>query len=228
MQALRAREFTYAQIAAKLGISKSYARDLLYDPDGSKSKRRKDRYRGTCRVCGASTTGSNGRQKAPTLCMKCAPAAIHLIWSTSKIIAAIHEWHYIYGRTPIATDWNRKVEGSPGQYVKGSRKSKRRWPPINTVQKQFGSWANAIEAAGFPRPIVGHYRDESQRGAILTKWSDERIIEWIREHAVGGKPPSTTIKAGKPIRPAIRAFGSWNNAVVAAGFKPNRIVRSTR
>lgn len=226
VRALRKKGFIYDQIAEKLGISKGYVNELIYDPDGSKSKARKDSYRGTCRTCGARTTGSNGKN-APIYCNKHASRAYFLVWSDSKIIAAIREWHFLHGRTPVSTDWNRRVEGSPGQYVGGPRlkwTGKRRWPPLRAVQRSFGSWSNAIEAAGFPRPKIGHYRDESQRG-IVTKWPAEAVLEWIRSNAKNGKPPAS--KGSAPVHAAVREFGSWNNAVIAAGYRPNRIVRST-
>jgi hypothetical protein len=125
----------------------------------------------------------------------------------------------------VAPDWLRKVEGSPGQYVGGSRSKwagKRRWPTVNAVQLRFGSWANAIEAAGFPRPKIGHYRDESKRGEILTKWTPEAIIEWMKNNADEDRPPSSLVP-GAPIGAAVRKFGSWRNAQAAAGFEPNAV-----
>jgi transposase len=230
VQKLRSRGYTRAQIAAKLGISKSYVNDLLYDPTGEKCKARKDSYRGNCLECGRPTDGSNGAARAPAYCKKHANTAYFLYWTKSRIVAAIKEWAFIYGVPPVAPDWNRQVEGSPGQYVTGPRKghSVRRWPSIAAVQDRFGSWANAIEAAGFPRPRRGHYRDESKRSEILTKYTADVIVEWIREHADGELPP---IMHGAPVRSAIREFGSWANAVRTAGFEPRRsgqIARSTR
>ena len=181
--ALRKQEYTYKQIAKMLAISQSYVRDLIWDPTGEKDRARKESYRGTCRACGAPTSGSNGRDKAPQYCHLHSNAAYFLYWTNSRIVAAIQEWNFVYGRPPVATDWNKQVEGGPGQYIKGPRRnlSRRRWPSVDAVQRRFGSWANGIVAAGFPRPLVGHYRDESKRGQILTRWTKERIIEWIKE-----------------------------------------------
>lgn len=213
-----------------LGISRSYVRDLIYDPDGAKSHARKESYRGTCERCGASTNGSDGPGKAPKLCAVCAPRVRCLVWSASKIIAAIHEWDCLYGRPPVSTDWNKAVEGSRGGHVKKPRRDwtgYRRWPTLMAVQREFGSWADAIEIAGFPRPQIGHFQDESRRSEAMTKWTEEKILEWIKAHANGGKAPSSATK-GAPANAAFRKFGSWNDAVVAAGYPPNRIVRSTR
>lgn len=212
----------------------AYVSDLLYDPTGEKMRARKKSYAGVCKTCGAPTDGSNGKSNAPEYCKKHSNRAHFMIWTESKIIAAIHEWHNIYGRPPIATDWNKQVEGSPGQYCRGPRTTwagKRRWPPLGTVQARFGSWANAIEAAGFPRPMVGHYRDESKRGEILTKkWTREAIIQWMKDNADGDMPPPVSTP-GAPYNSVLRKFGSWGKAQRAAGFEPNksgrRLVRST-
>lgn len=69
---LRGAGLTYKQIAERLGKSYSTVNDLIYDPDGSKVKARKDGYRGVCVDCGGRTDGSNGRDKAPTRCLSCA------------------------------------------------------------------------------------------------------------------------------------------------------------
>lgn len=227
---LREQKYTHEQIASMLGLSQSYVYDLIHDPTGEKTRRRKDSYRGTCKTCGASTDGSNGPNQAPEYCKKHAGRAHFMYWTESRIIAAIQEWDFIYNRPPIATDWNGQVEGSPGQYVKGSRRnlSRRRWPSTNAVQRLFGSWANGIEAAGFLRPKMGYYRDESKRGAIRTKWTKDSIVEWIEGNANGDYPP-TSHSPGAPANAARREFGGWSNALAVAGYKPRRrIARSTR
>lgn len=68
---LRKQGLTYKETAARMGISLSYVRDLLYDPDGSKSAARKASYSGVCQRCGGPTDGSNGRALAPKLCWDC-------------------------------------------------------------------------------------------------------------------------------------------------------------
>lgn len=70
--ALRAGGCSLAEVAESMGISTSYASELLNDPTGSKSRARKQRYRGTCETCGGRTTGGNGPGKAPATCAECA------------------------------------------------------------------------------------------------------------------------------------------------------------
>lgn len=73
--ALRAQGLTHQQIADRMGISRTYAQELCSDPEGEKVRARKASYRGTCEGCGGPTDGSNGRAKAPKLCLKCSDAA---------------------------------------------------------------------------------------------------------------------------------------------------------
>jgi len=61
-------------------------------------------------------------------------------WEKAEIIDAIQRWRREYGEPPTSTEWARHIEG---------------YPTTSTVKARFGSWANAIEAAGFPRPTRG-------------------------------------------------------------------------
>lgn len=61
-------------------------------------------------------------------------------WDKADITAAIQRWHGEYGHPPTSTEWMRRVDG---------------YPTTTTVAARFGSWANAIEQAGFPRPTRG-------------------------------------------------------------------------
>lgn len=59
------------EIGTLIGLRRSTISDLIRDPDGSRGRARKDSYRGTCRECGARTSGSNGPDNAPALCWRC-------------------------------------------------------------------------------------------------------------------------------------------------------------
>jgi DNA-binding CsgD family transcriptional regulator len=73
-QGLRAEGMTAREIAAEMGVARSTAGMWLTDPDGAKHQALRLRYRGTCRVCGRPTDGSNGASQAPTLCKPCSRA----------------------------------------------------------------------------------------------------------------------------------------------------------
>lgn len=116
------------------------------------SRRMKERYRRPCPQCGRLMTGGDGNgPNAPQRCIGCQARMLHeeRKWTPETITAAIQLWVQEHGRPPSANDW-RAANG-------------RGTPPTATVQREFGgSWAAAIEAAGFPRPRSGHY-DRSRR-----------------------------------------------------------------
>jgi hypothetical protein len=58
-------------------------------------------------------------------------------WTLDTIVAAIHRHAEQHGRPPSWLDW---------------RKAGPDHPSANTVSEHVG-WANAIEAAGYPRPV---------------------------------------------------------------------------
>lgn len=69
---LRDEGFSIRGIGDVLGCSRSYASELLNDPDGSKARARKDRYAGICVDCGGPTSGCEGRgPNAPQRCWAC-------------------------------------------------------------------------------------------------------------------------------------------------------------
>ena len=79
-------------------------------------------------------------------------------WSEEEIIAKIQEWHGLYGETPSASDWNPSdcnrsariaLARSQRWLLRGQRFISGEFPWPRTVQVAFGSWNNAIRAAGF-------------------------------------------------------------------------------
>lgn len=152
-QALRAEGKLQREVAAILGVSRSYAAELTSDPFGLKSRERKDSYSGVCEKCGAPTTGSDGPKAAPTLCAACSQArqSAERVWTREAVIDAIQRFAAANGRPPTATEWIRAdhVNGYPPRtsvYIAGKHSC-----------AHFPLWADAIEAAGFPRPTIGHY-----------------------------------------------------------------------
>jgi hypothetical protein len=154
------------EIAGALGISRSYAQELLADPDGSRAKARKHRYSGTCQDCGAPTCGGDGRAKAPK---RCAPCQIEYqrsdqyraeitFWTRARLIAAIQDWAAIHGEPPAMPDWSPWTARRMGDEARAQQweRARPRWPWFTSVIHQFGTWNTAIAAAGFtPRVPTG-------------------------------------------------------------------------
>jgi hypothetical protein len=122
-----------------------------------------------------------------------------MAYTDEQITAAIQRHYAETGQLPTHNAWS-----------KGDRPSYA--PTSYTVARKFGSWPAGIEAAGLtPR----------------TDWTRETIIaairRWTEEH---GSPP--LIRDWQPngpdyapsANPVIRLFGSWNEAIQAAGLNP--------
>jgi len=90
----------------------SYASALVSDPSGEGDRERKKRYGGTCEKCGGPTDGSNGRAKAPKVCMACiTPAfrrdrvrAAYPVWNEATCLESIVRWVERNQRIPRVTD----------------------------------------------------------------------------------------------------------------------------
>jgi hypothetical protein len=122
-------------------------------------------------------------------------------WSRERIVDAMRMFDEEHGYPPRAGDW------------KGALPT---YPDPGTVSRHFGSWAQALQAAGF----------EVRR----IDWSDERLLDairtWTREH---GAPPNTTRwakrdSAGRwPSAATVQLrFGTWEAALRAAGVRVER------
>src|SRR5580692_5814910 len=82
----------------------------------------------------------------------------------------------------------------------------------------FGSWQNAIQAAGLP----------SKLGKCGEKWPPSRILKLIRSLARSNNPLSVKqleYRYGSMRSAARRLFGSWSKAILAAGIDPTRFRR---
>ena len=114
------------------------------------SRRYKKKLTGICIDCGATTP--YGGKKTPGRCTDCNRVwqQQNKHWTRENVIDAIQRFAAENGRPPISTEWikvNHEKDYPPRSavYQAGQRGN-----------KPFKSWADAIEAAGFPRPKVGH------------------------------------------------------------------------
>lgn len=156
---------TWREIAERLGISRSYAETLRSDPDGAKARARKDRYRGTCVDCGGPTTGSEGPSKTPDRCHSCAALMSHAerYWTADRILNSFRRFANVNGRAPTATDRmitnpSIRAKVSPERLADAERAMANcpDLPHPYSVQREFGTWATAVKAAGLtPGPSGG-------------------------------------------------------------------------
>ncbi|HXG23645.1 MAG TPA: hypothetical protein VNJ09_03745 [Chthonomonadales bacterium] len=86
-----------------------------------------------------------------------------------------------------------------------------------TKRKHFGSWRNAIEAAGLKYSDIRRYRE----------WDEQAVIDRLRElHAQGKDLNAKSVEEMDItlITAARRRFDSWDKALTAAGLDYTKIV----
>lgn len=153
-QTLAAEGYLQREIAVILGVSRSYASALASnDPLGEKTRARKDSYRGVCDDCGNPTDGSYGPNNTPAVCDACSHARQRADkrWTREAVVDAIRRFHAQHGRPPRAQEWIASDQGNGYPTRTAVYRSQ------SNSTAPFAKWADAIEAAGFPRPMTGHY-----------------------------------------------------------------------
>jgi len=199
IRADRAQGVPWKVTCERIGISHTYYYDVLNDPDGSATRARKDSYRRPCPgydgPCGRLMDGANGfGPKAPRLCAACANKRNHAekTWTRETVIAAIQRFAKEHGRPPTSTEW---ITADP----------ENGYPPRSSVYvsyhrsvSPFAKWADAIEAAGFPRPLKGRKLGPQGRGG--SNYMREYIVlkragEGWTELATEARDPERAIEA---------------------------------
>lgn len=132
---------------------------------------RKDQYRGECVDCGGKTDGTASGAKRPAIrCRVCAARyqSENAVWNKETVVAAMRRWREKYGCPPSATDWNPSMADTSCTPETASIIRKRFYadhnPPVSAVQRVFGSWNAAMDAAGFAPRGPGQ-RDVIRRAA---------------------------------------------------------------
>lgn len=103
---------------------------------------------------------------------------------------------------------------STGAYRSWTRSQSEASPSLGVIESRLGGWVAALQALGVERP-----RTEWSKSECLDK-----LEEWRTER--GSQPPTAkewrTPSGGDrpPVKTLIRHFGSWNEAMLAAGFVP--------
>ena len=86
---------------------------------------------------------------------------------------------------------------------------------VAAATHRFSSWGEALLAAGI---------DPEQWRILRRPWTRETLIRDIRQiHAEGGKLNHSAVGKSSLSNAATRIFGSWDRALRAAGFKPEKI-----
>ena len=210
---LRQHGHTLQSVADRLGVSVSTIMRWTKPPEFAEKQRRqsreaKQRRRGTCAECGKATSYDN----TVGMCTRCYNLS-QRYWTRERVIRAIQEWAYLYGRPPSAWEWKRAGEHHPV--------NSNVYRSVSNPDAPFDTWGDAIEAAGFPRPRTFYH---GEWGKMF--WTKERTIAsmhaWAEKH---GKPPTANgWNNGSQDHPSstwvAQLFGSWNAGIEAAGWVP--------
>lgn len=84
------------------------------------------------------------------------------------------------------------------------------------ARRYFGSWGNAVEAAGIDREVISNYRT----------WTATRVLDAIHKFDRQGVPLNSSSIFQTDCRvlyAARKIFGSWDDALRAAGYDPHLI-----
>ena len=156
-------------ISRRLGVSRStiarWTHPEYHEKQRQSARDYKARHRGSCARCGQSTwIGS-------IHCKACANELQRQskYWTKERVLAAIRRWADEHdGKPPSALDWVRS-----GDYH----------PPMSAVyggkSTPYASWADAIEAAGFPRPRPGYKKNDKN-------W-DHDAAQRLREQGISDR-----------------------------------------
>lgn len=109
-------------------------------------------YREPCEVCGVLVRADGTaphRADGRRLCVPCAVDEA-TIWTRDAIICAIQDWAAEHdGEPPTAQDFDPGIVSAHLRPAWRARWEPGRWPHFSGIQKRFGTWNNAVRAAGF-------------------------------------------------------------------------------
>lgn len=225
----------WREIGERLGISPTYAQTLHSDPDGAKSRVRKDSYSQACLRCGAPVSGAEGPKKVADFCASCFNARQHedRYWTRETIIATFQRFHAVNGRSPATTD---AMVGAPSIDAKLSDAriaeakaavSRAPLPDPWVVAREFESWHLALAAAGLPsNPRGGAARrgPHAPKGVTLA-----RVYHVLHRNGDGGLHEQVieALSAEQAIEKVADREGEWiavlDSAWFAAPVEPRNI-----
>jgi hypothetical protein len=128
------------------------------------------------------------------------------------LISELQRFYEEFGRVPISKDFNN---------LKG-------YPSRKTFSNHFGSFGNALVAAGFEYRGLENYRRTKQFPKGIYQFNEEQLKECIEEYIeTYGEMPSLKDIERIPEYPTRhdfrKLFGGYNKALIAFGYRPKHI-----
>ncbi len=132
------------------------------------------------------------------------------------------------GNAVVAGIWQRQAQGLPLRSTAVTKGADRDWALFEAAKKHFGSWDDALLEAGI----------EPESVLVIVKrgyTTKDRVVEQIQERFCRGLPlnADAVSRGGKQAQADARLyeagrkfFGSWPDALLAAGIDPSGIVRT--
>jgi hypothetical protein len=157
-QLCREQDRSIAEIARLLGQAPATVKAYLYDPTGEKARAVKERYRGTCEVCGAATSGADGKGRASRRCQRCKPQCLPT-WTRERVRGAHRAWYERFGFVASWYDWSgtharRRGGAALERFEAGA------WPSGPVIRRLYGTQAaaraDAFLAESDPGAIDGY------------------------------------------------------------------------
>jgi hypothetical protein len=162
-------------------------------------------------------------------------------WSHERIVEAIRDWTQVTGGPPRAYEWVPSVARALGRYNDLCRLWEReypRWPSSRTAGVYFGTWAEALKAAGVPvvarrPPGTLHERVEAARMLAAQGLSRREIAEllevtpstvwrYLHAHRCACGEPVTRSNSSPPrcLRCAHQPSGPrWDETTLLAAYR---------
>lgn len=141
---LREQGLSLRDVAKEMGLAYSTVADYFWDAKGTRLNAEHERRRNRSRPCAECGEATKGRW-----CEGCIRRGVNTLWTRERIIEAIQECAELIGDVPTAMHFNPAFARKHGQLDRAALHRVCHWPQNFTIQKRFGTWNAALEAAGF-------------------------------------------------------------------------------
>lgn len=146
-------QLTLDEIGGIYGITRERVRQI-YKEAGGQHQGMLPRLRYTPRYCKDCGEELPHKSSTSVRCKKCHVihhTKIYKFWTEERVVEAILKFKERYDRWPVATDFNPGMGDRLGKpEVRKRFEEDGDYPYTNTIRTLFGSWNNAMQAAGRP------------------------------------------------------------------------------
>ena len=147
--------------------------------------------------------------------------------------------HFVRESKVVSQRWSQKLVteeirrlNEENDDLRHSRSSKSNPRLVSAAIRYFGSWGNAVMAAGIDYASI-RKKSQGARVAKVRKWRKESIAREIKKLIDSGDSlAAATVREKHPAlfsaATSVRYFGSWRNALTALGVDYDAILARSR